>query len=105
MKRLLVYFLLIANLCSGLAFAWDTHPEAMVGHDTVMVDLVAGVDHDHPDGDLHHGDHCCHGISHLIGMFYDASTPVAVADCNHQSSLVSVSPLPYITPLLRPPIV
>ena len=106
MKRLLVFFLLVANLFSGLAFAWDTHPEALVGHDKAKIDMVAGTggNHDHPNGDIHHGDHCCHGAAHLVGMF--SSHTIQVTECSrtHLYPLVVVTPSLYITPLLRPPI-
>lgn len=105
MKRLLIFFLLFANLYSGLAFAWDTHPEAMVGHDVAKVDLVAGGDHDHPDGGLHHSDHCCHGAAHLVGMLSYNTTPLAEGGRTQLYPPVLVSPPAlYITPLLRPPI-
>ena len=102
MKHILAYILLIANLSSGLAFAWDTHPEAMVGHDSAAVNLVDD-DHDHPDGDLHHEDHCCHGAAHLMGI-----PPVAehAFENGRQSAFASLNyslPLPYIAPHLRPP--
>jgi len=103
MKRFLTYFLLIANLCSGVALAWDSHPEAMFGHDVAMAALVEVDDHDHPDGDLHHEDHCCHGAAHLMGI-----PPVAehAFENGRQSAFTSLSyslPLPYIAPHLRPP--
>jgi len=104
MKRLLVSFLLIANLCSGLAFAWDTHPEAMVGHDKAKVDMVAGGNHDHPSGDLHHSDHCCHGAAHLVGMLSNNTTQLVEGGRVHLYPPRLVSPALYIAPLLRPPI-
>jgi len=104
MKRILIYILLLANLCTGIAFAWDTHPEAMVGH-AAAIDLVAGQNHDHPDGDLHHSDHCCHGAAHLVGIVFCPIT-VFVANSHDQFFALSQTPhLLYITPLLRPPIV
>ena len=104
MKRILVCILLVANLASGLAFAWDTHPEAMVGHDSAAVNLVDD-DHDHPDGDLHHEDHCCHGAAHLMGILISVSTPLIDAQGSYRFSLMDTLPSLYITPLLRPPIV
>ncbi len=105
MKRLLAYILLLVNLCSGVAFALDTHPEAVVGHDAAAIDLVAGEGHDHPDGDLHHGDHCCHGAAHFIGMLSDVTMQVTVASHDHFHSPAFASSTLYIAPLLRPPIV
>jgi len=101
MKHILVYILLITNLCSGLAFAWDTHPEAAAAHGSVIVDLAAD-DHDHPDDDLHH---CSHAASHLMGIFSDVTTPVVMVDRDHFFALPLASPSLYITPLIRPPIV
>ena len=104
MKRILICLLLLANLSSGLAFAWDTHPEAMVGHDSAAVNLVYD-DHDHPDGDLHHDEHCCHGAAHLTGIFTTVSTPLIEVESSYRFSMMDTLPSLYITPLLRPPIV
>ena len=105
MKRLLIYILLLANLCSGLAFAWDTHPEAMVGSDVAAINLAASVDHGDPADDLHHHDHSCHSPAHLVGVFYDATMPVVPTVQDHHTLSHFVLPTLYITPLLRPPIV
>ena len=104
MKRILICILLVANLTSGLAFAWDTHPEAMVGHDLAAVNMVDD-DHNHPDGDLHHDDHCCHGAAHLMGIFTTVSTPLIEMESTYRFSMMDTLPSLYITPLLRPPIV
>ncbi len=105
MKRILIHLLLLANLYSGLAFAWDTHPEALAGHDVVLVDGVADDDPDHPDGVRHHDDHCCHGAIHLVGILYDTVVLYAQGDREHFLALISALPFLYLTPLLRPPIV
>jgi hypothetical protein len=102
MKRILIYILLVANLASGLAFAWDTHPEA-AGHGSVVIDSVTG--DDHSDGDVHHADHCCHGAAHLMGIFNAVVTPMVKTKDSHVFSLANSLPSLYITPLLRPPIV
>ena len=104
MKRILICILLVANLASGLAFAWDTHPEAMVGHDFAAVNLVDD-DHNHPDGDLHHDDHCCHGAAHLMGIHSTVSTSDINATNAYRVSTTDTLPSLYISPLLRPPIV
>lgn len=105
MKRTLIYILLLANIFSGLAFAWDNHPEAVVGHDAVIVDLLLGGDYDRPAGGLHHGDHCCHGAAHLIGILYEAATRVTVGSRSPLYPPIFTSSFLYIAPLLRPPIV
>jgi len=105
MKKILICLLLLANLSSGLAFAWDTHPEAMVGHDSAAIELVAGDDHDHPDDDLHHDDHCCHGAAHVVGIVFNQTTQFVASRHNHFSVLSSAPRFLYIAPLLRPPIV
>ena len=104
MKRFLTYFLLIANLCSGVALAWDTHPEAMVGHDSIAINLMDD-DHDHSDGDFHHDDHSCHGSAHLIGILPAVSTPLLDMKSGYRVSTTDTLPSLYIPPLLRPPIV
>ena len=105
MKKILICLLLLANLSSGLAFAWDSHPEAMVGHDSAAIDLLAGSDHDHPDGDLHHNDHCCHGAAHLVGLIFNQTTPFLASNDDGFIVLTQAPVLLYIAPLLRPPIV
>jgi len=98
--------ILLANLCSGVAFAWNTHSEAMLGYDSAVVDLSVGESHDHhPDSDLHHGDHCCHGAAHLVGLIFNQTASLIASD-RHDLSVLAQSPsLLYIAPLLRPPIV
>ena len=104
MKRKLIYILLVANLTLGLAFAWDTHPEALAGHDFAAVNLIDD-DHNHPDGDLHHDDHCCHGAAHLIGILSVVSTSDMNVTSGYRVSMTDSLPSLYIPPLLRPPIV
>jgi len=105
MKKILIYILLLANLSTGLAFAWDTHPEAMVGHDSAAIDLLTDADHDHPDGDLHHSDHCCHGAAHLVGIVFNHSTQFVAGSDNDFIAFSTTPKFLYIAPLLRPPIV
>lgn len=105
MKKILICILLMANLFSGLAFAWDSHPEAMAGYDTMMLDLVASIDHDNPDGNQHHGDHCCHGSAHLIGLFNVVTLSVVPTNRDHYFSLLFALPSLHIPPLHRPPII
>ena len=104
MKRILICLLLLANLSSGLAFAWDTHPEAMVGHDFAAVELVDD-GHEHPDGDLHHDDHCCHGAAHVVGIVFNQTTPFMASRHDGFIALFQAPAFLYIAPLLRPPIV
>lgn len=104
MKRILICLLLLANLSSGLVFAWDTHPEAMVGHDFAAVELV-GDGHEHPDGDLHHDDHSCHAAAHLMGIVTTDSTSLIETGKSYRLSMMATLSSLYITPLLRPPIV
>jgi len=83
MKRTVLYILLLANLFSGLAFAWDSHPEAMAGHEA---------------------NHCCHGAAHLIGFIHEPATPLLLAGGKHPfSPPAPLLSLP-IAPHLRPPI-
>jgi len=105
MKKILICLLLLANLNTGLAFAWDTHLEAMVGHDSTAIDLLTDADHEHPDGDLHHSDHCCHGAAHLVGLIFNQSTPFVASSHDGFIVLSQAPALLYIAPLLRPPIV
>jgi len=105
MKKILICLLLLANLSAGLAFALDSHPETMVGHDSAAIDLLVGSDHDHPDGDMHHSDHSCHGAAHLVGLIFNPITPF-VASCDDGFIVLTQSPaFLYIAPHVRPPIV
>ncbi|NOX76348.1 MAG: hypothetical protein GXP17_06990 [Gammaproteobacteria bacterium] len=104
MKKLMTYLLLLATLWSGVAFAWDSDPEVIVGHGAVVIDLAAA-DHDYPNNGLQHCDHCCHGAAHLTGIFYDTCMQDVAASRNHHSFLAITPTSLYIAPLLRPPIV
>jgi len=108
MKRTVLYILLLANLFSGLAFAWDSHPEAMAGHEPLVFDRPATAhSHGHGDSasaDWEHANHCCHGAAHLIGFIHEPATPHLLAGGKHPF----LSPAPLlslpIAPHLRPPI-
>lgn len=104
MKQILIYLLLLANFCAGVAFAWDSHPEVTGGHNPAVIDLVTGDDHDHPDGDLHHDDHCCHGAAHLVGIVFSQNTQFMASYPCEYFALSQTPDLLYIAPLLRPPI-
>ncbi len=104
MKRLLIYPLLLAHLCSGLAFAWDTHPGAMAGHDLVAFDQPAGESTHHTGSEPHHDSHSCHGAAHLIGIIHNTAIPVAATGQNEHTIPPSLIPSRYIAPHLRPPI-
>jgi len=104
MKKILIYTLLLANLCSGLAFAWDTHTEMVMDHDVVAVNMVAGEVHNHSDSNLPHSDHCGHGAAHLTGIIYNSSTPVMTGSQNQYSFAALAFNSLHIAPLLRPPI-
>jgi len=105
MKKILICLLLLANLSTGLAFALDSHPEAIVGHDSAAIELLAGSDYEHPDGDLHHNDHCCHGAAHFVGLIFNHTTPFVASSADGYIALTQAPSLLYIAPLLRPPIV
>ncbi|MDQ7074233.1 MAG: hypothetical protein Q9O24_03585 [Gammaproteobacteria bacterium] len=105
MKRILIYLMLLSTLSSGLAFAWDTHPEAMVGHDSVALDLLLDTDTSLNDSnDTHLDDHCCHASAHLLAML----VPHAPSNRHHSAPShlhpTQATSLRYIAPLLRPPI-
>jgi len=112
MKRTVLYILLLANLFSGLALAWDSHPEAMVGHEQISFDHDQATanpyshEHDHfASGDWEHANHCCHGAAHLIGFINEIITPLWIGGGKHppypSASLLS----PPLAPHLRPPII
>lgn len=75
-----------------------------MGHDFAAVQLVDD-GHDHPEGDLHHDDHCCHGAAHLMGIHSIVSTSDMNMKSGYRVSTIDILPSLYITPLLRPPIV
>jgi len=108
MRRTLLCILLLINLLSGMAYAWDSHPEALAGHDLVNFDGATDIahSHEHPStGEWEHLHHCCHGAAHLIGLVYETIAPprlVAGKPVSGQSaSLVS----PLLALPLRPPII
>ncbi len=101
MKRILIYLLLMVHLLTGMAFAMDTHPEAVVGYNPAAIELLAA---DDCDGDLYHGDHCGHASAHMVGLILCQTTQLSPS--NKQSFFVRLQTPAhlYIAPLLRPPI-
>lgn len=97
--------LLFANLFSGMAFALDNDPAAMLGHEVTTINQLLDGDIGHSNEGLFSGDHCSHGAAHLVGIFYNTSLKEAAVDNRHQSVSVTSLAFLYITPLLRPPIV
>ena len=104
MKKLLLCLLLLVHLCSGMAFAWDSHPEAIAGHDAASFDLAADDAGQHPDSDQHHDNHGCHGAAHLTGIVHDTTTPVMAAGRDVYAFPAAAIPFRYLSPHLRPPI-
>ncbi len=99
MKKTLICLLLLAHLFTGLAFALDTHPEVVAGHDSA--DVALHYDH---SGDQQYDDHHCHGAAHLVALIFTQSTPFT-ARSHHDFFVQIKTPLHlYIAPLLRPPI-
>lgn len=105
MKRILIHLLLLSTLFSGLAFAWDNHPEAMVGYDSVALDLLSSADQisANESGETH-SDHCGHASSHLIALVFNSINPVNHSVDTHRHTFSAPAILRYTAPLLRPPI-
>jgi len=97
--------LLLANLFSGMAFALDNDPAAMLGHEVTAINQMLDTDLGHPNDGLFYGDHCSHGAAHLVGIFYNTALKEVTVDSNHQAVPVASLPFLYISPLHRPPIV
>ncbi len=104
MKKILICLLLLANLTTGLAFALDTHPGG-VSYESAAVELLTDADHDHPEGELHHSDHCGHGAAHLLGLLSNPTSPFMASRHDGFPALAQTPVLLYVAPLLRPPIV
>jgi hypothetical protein len=105
MKKVLIYMLLLANLFSGMAFALDNDPAALLGHEVTTINQMLNTDFEHPDEGLLNGDHCSHGAAHLVGIFYSSSLKETAVGNNHHSIPLASLAFLYISPLLRPPIV
>ncbi len=110
MKRTVLCILLLANLFSGLALAWDSHPEALTGHESITFDRPTSDAHPHghdysPNADWEHANHCCHGAAHLIGFIYESPAPILVGAGKHPPYRSAALLSPTFAPHLRPPIV
>ncbi len=110
MRKFLISILLLTNVCSGMAFAWDQHPAAMSDHMiTAAMSGATDSGHGHSDDFSKSGsypdDHCGHGAAHLVGIFYDVSLKTLNIDHRYRAVAVVSLPSLYISPLLRPPIV
>ena len=104
MKHLLLCLLLMANLCASTALAWDAHPKALAGHDTVALEQLTAESHTHSDGERHHANHSCHGAAHLTGCVNETTALDVNSGQLRHSSPAAMLPSLYITPHLRPPI-
>ncbi len=100
LRRLLLIWLVTSILGYGMALAYDAH-ETQVNDSVAASDLVSSaIDADHCDD----GDHCCHGVVHLLGLGYrpalglnfDNAAPAVAEGAN----LHSLAPMA----LFRPPI-
>ncbi len=110
MKKAIVLLMMIANLGSGIAFAWDTHfePTVVHSHNAITVGEADQAAHNLQDSQQpHHNDHCAHSAAHLVGVFacYRVAVPATVNYQIQNGFPESAFPSLYITPLLRPPIV
>lgn len=109
MKRYFIYILVLACLFSNVTFAWDADPKTMLGHNGTSIDLLSGElshgDSHHPEGDLHHYDHCCHGIAHLVGLIDKSSLRFTGGNSGKIHSLNYPIISHFLPLLLRPPIV
>ncbi len=106
MKYRLLCLLLLANVCTSTVLAWDIHPDALSGHDPIVLDRqpVEPHTHAHTDSERHHANHSCHGAAHLTGCINETATlDVGPHRQRHVSPPVTL-PFLYITPHLRPPI-
>ena len=43
-RKILTYILLVTTFYSGMVFAWDTDPEALVGHNSELIQLLSTID-------------------------------------------------------------
>ena len=101
MRRFLIAWLVVSILGYGIVVAADVHVELSADHTHIIGDNTSNsADIDDTAG----CDHCCHGISHLLGL-NGSHAKMLTADCSHLSvpytiSLISFSP----TLAFRPPI-
>ncbi len=106
MKHVLVYLLILVNLASGVALAWDFHAEAGSGEGWNGAEKTAYVDHDQPPLDAsEHGQHCSHGAAHFAGVIADGMFAISVSASKNISSPAGMFSSSYLPLLYRPPIV
>lgn len=101
--KLVAKILLVFVLFSSVATAWDSDN---CGQDLVFDSVGAAQGHDNGSPSGNGNDlcgHCGHLGSHLLG--YVASTPFAVfgVDLAWQDHSATVSPIPSLNSLFRPP--
>ena len=101
LRRLLITWLIVSILGYGMALAADVHNEPATNQ-TYTVD-----DHAENPSDTDHAnscDHCCHGVSHLLGL--SCANPISLAaDRSLLRTPYAVSLISFPPPsILRPPI-
>ncbi|MCI0401478.1 MAG: hypothetical protein L0Z68_09340 [Gammaproteobacteria bacterium] len=65
MKRIFLCMLVLNTLLSGVAWAAHSCPEAIYGHQQAVYDGDDGVADSLSENSC---SHCCHGLTHLLGL-------------------------------------
>jgi hypothetical protein len=101
LRKIIITWLIVSILGYGMALAADVHNEVMADHYHVIDDNVTSSSDSTDNTDC---GHCCHGISHLLGLCYNntinQTTTRHLIETSYSVSLISFSPHVY----LRPPI-
>ena len=93
LRSLLIVWLLISNLGYGMALLSDVHGGASLNTDTLSPHhLSHATDHLDTEDEC---DHCCHGLTHLLGLIKTDSLGPTVT----QATIAT----PYSPPFTAPP--
>jgi hypothetical protein len=104
MKKLLMVIIILSHLGLGFAFAWDTHPQAIAGHNPLLSAMNLDID-SHPSEQCSDANHCCHGIAHLLSLMNQSDFAVLTAQPQRFLTYREIAKRLSIPPLFKPPIV
>ena len=107
-RRLLALWVLVSLLGYGSAWAMDLHealsPMQASGQFADVTTAVLPADRQHAPERAPDCDHCCHGLSHLLGLSVSLSCVVPAASVSNGALLSVVFMSRFPAPDLRPPI-
>jgi len=104
MKNFLIVIIILSHLGLGFAYAWDSHPQAIVGHNPLLSAMAIDTD-TYQNEPCNDANHCCHGFVHLLSLMSLSTFSVLTEQQTSFSAYHQIVTQLTIPPLFKPPIV